>query len=132
MTSAGAPDGRVLAGAAQQRPEPRDQLLDRERLDEVVVGARLQARDPVLHLIPGRQDEDRRADAVGPQAGADGTTVEVGHRHVEDDGGGRAPGDRLERRAAAGRRVHGEALEAQRALEGLTDCVVVVDDEDER
>ncbi len=72
------------------------------------------------------------SDPVGSQAGADGTTVEVGHRHVEDDGGGHAARHRLERGAPAGGRLHGEALEAQGAFEGFADCVVVVDDQDER
>src|SRR5439155_19668065 len=40
--------------------------------------------------------------------------------------------DRVERLVAARRRLHGKALEAQRALEGLADRRLVVDDEDER
>ena len=129
-TTSGA--GAVGAAAAQQRVQARGQLGDRERLDEVVVGAGLQAGDAVLDLVARGQDADGDVDAVGAQAADDADAVEVGHRHVEDDDRRRALRDGVERLVAAGGRRHGEALEAQRALEGLPDGRLVVDDEDER
>ena len=38
----------VLAGAAQQRADAREQLAQRERLDEVVVGAGVEPGDAVV------------------------------------------------------------------------------------
>ena len=53
--------------AAQQRPDPRQQLAERERLDEVVVGAGVQPVDPVADGVAGGQHQDRGPDAVRPQ-----------------------------------------------------------------
>ncbi len=124
--------GARRAAAAQQRLQARGQLRDRERLDQVVVGARLQPGDAVLDLVARGQDADRDVDAPGAQPPDDRHAVEVGHRHVEDDDSRRALRDRLERLAAAGGGGDGEALEAQGALEGCSDRSLVVDDEDER
>ena len=44
----------VLAGAAQQRAHAREQLAQRERLDEVVVGAGVQAGHAVVDLARAR------------------------------------------------------------------------------
>ena len=123
--------GAGAAAAAQQRLQAGGQLRDGERLDEVVVGAGLQAGDAVLDLVARGQDADGDVDAAGAQALDDRHPVEVGHRHVEDDDSRRALGDRLERLTATGGRGHGKALEAQRALEGLPDGGLVVDDEDQ-
>jgi hypothetical protein len=46
-------------GAAQDRLDPGDQLAGRERLGHVVVGAELEAEDPVGLLLPGRDHDDR-------------------------------------------------------------------------
>ena len=124
--------GAVAAVAAQQRVQARAQLGDRERLDEVVVGARLEAGDAVVDVVARREDADRHVDAAGAHAPHDADAVEVGHRDVEDDRGGRPRRDGVERGAPAVGRLHGEALEAQRALEGLPDGRLVVDDEDQR
>ena len=51
---AGAP-----VGAAQDRPDPRDELGRRERLGEVVVGAELEAEHAV-DLAVARGQEDHR------------------------------------------------------------------------
>ena len=50
----------VRRPAAQQRVQPGDDLFERERLHDVVVGARLQPRDPVADLVAGREDAHRQ------------------------------------------------------------------------
>src|SRR5678815_5132917 len=45
--------------AAEDRVDPRDQLGDRERLGDVVVGAGVEAADLVALLRLGGQDDDR-------------------------------------------------------------------------
>ena len=124
--------GAVAAPAAQERVQPRGELGEGERLDEVVVGARLQPGDAVLHLVARGEDADGDIEAVGAHPAHDRHAVEVGHHHVEDDDGRRARRDRRERSPAARGRRDGEALEAQGALEGLPDGGLVVDDEDQR
>ena len=37
----------AVDGAPEQRADAREQLLERERLDEVVVGARVETRDAI-------------------------------------------------------------------------------------
>ena len=114
--------GRGSSSSPPRRSSARRraiELLDRERLDEVVVGAGLKAGDAVLDLVARGQDQDRRAHAVGAQPSADRTPAEVGHRDVEHDRRRRAARDLLQCRPAARRGRHGEALEAERALEGL-------------
>ena len=58
--------------------------------------------------------------------------VEPGHHHVEHDDRRRLLRDGGQRLVAVGGGGDVEALEAQGALEGLTDRGLVVDDEDER
>ena len=75
----------LLAGAAQQRAHPRQQLAQRERLDEVVVGAGVQAGDAVVDLAARGEHQHRRAVAALAQAPAHLQAVDAGHRDVEDD-----------------------------------------------
>ena len=122
----------LLAAAAQQRLQARGQLGDRERLDEVVVGARLQPGDAVLDLVARGQHADGDVDPVAAQPAHDADAVEARHRDVEHDHRRlvlRHGGERLHTVVGGG---HGEALEAERALEGLPDGGLVVDDEDQR
>ena len=122
----------LAAPPPQQRLQARGQLGDRERLDEVVVGAGLQAGDAVLDLVARGQHADGHVDAVAAQLAHHADAVEPGHRHVEHDDRRRALRDGGERLQAVRGGGHGEALEAQRALEGLPDGGLVVDDEDQR
>ena len=56
---------RKPAGSAQHRPHPREQLLQRKGLDEVVVGSQREAGDPVFNRVPRGQEQDRD---VAPRA----------------------------------------------------------------
>ena len=89
----------ILARAAQQRAHARQQLAQRERLDEVVVGAGVEARDAVVDLFAGGEHQHGRPVAALAQAPADLQAVDVGHRHVEDHDlvGRRRPGARAPR-----------------------------------
>jgi len=75
----------VGGGAAQQRAQPREQLLERERLHQVVVGARVQPGDAVAHLVARGEHQDRRLGACAAQPPAGLDAVDVGHQHVEHD-----------------------------------------------
>src|SRR5262245_65344036 len=54
-------------GPAQERAQPRLELLERERLDQVVVGARVKARHTVVDGVARGQHQYRRAIAGLPQ-----------------------------------------------------------------
>ena len=115
--------------AAQQRAHAREQLLALERLDEVVVGARVEALDARLQRVARGQDQDRHV-VVGAQRARDLDAVELRQAEVEDHEVGRERAALLERGRAVGGRAHLVALHAQRALQRLGDVLVVLDDED--
>ena len=118
--------------AAQQRPQPRAQLLQRERLDEVVVGAGVEP----AHAV-GDARRARSASAPGVRSPAarrrrqTSSPSTLRHQHVEHD--------RVGRRGARARRAPRRrprascdvvAVEPQRALERVAHRRLVVDDED--
>ena len=54
------------AAPANQRPQPRKELCEREGLGQVVVGARVETGDPVADPVASRQHQYRRPDARVP------------------------------------------------------------------
>ena len=66
---------RAFPGPAQDGPHPRHQLAGRERLDQVVVGAELEAEDAVDLVVAGREEEDGHR-AAGADLAADVVAVE--------------------------------------------------------
>jgi hypothetical protein len=64
-------------GAAQHRLDAGQQLVDLERLDEVVVGAALEAEHALVELAAGREHDDRGDRAEAAQLAAHGEAVEV-------------------------------------------------------
>ena len=105
---------RLLA-PPQQRAQPRPQLAQRERLDEVVVGAGVEPVDAVVDRVARGQHQHRRAVAGRAQPAADLEPVEPRHRDVEHD---RVDRRRRERRAPGGRprRARPSSLSSVRAL----------------
>src|SRR5690554_2347988 len=65
------------ADAPQVGPDPGQQLLDRKRLDQVIIGAGIQAGDLVIHTVLGGQDDDG---SVGGLADAPGDLKSVEYR----------------------------------------------------
>src|SRR4051812_21119847 len=57
--------------AAQQRPQPREQLLALERLDEVVVGADVETLDARVERVARGEDQDRGVVLVLAQPAGD-------------------------------------------------------------
>ena len=120
----------LLSGVAvrppEQRPQPREQLLERERLDDVVVGAGVEAVDPVLDGVPGGQHQDRSAVAAGAKLARDLQAVALGHQHVQDDGVHRRRRDRAEGLLAIRRQLDLVALELQGPLERSAELRFVI------
>ena len=74
---------RLARGAAaQDGADPRDHLGGAERLDDVVVGAELEA-DDLVHLGPARGQHHDRHVGAATQLAADVAAVAVGKRQVE-------------------------------------------------
>ena len=89
----------AAAGAAQHRADARDHLGAAERLDDVVVGAELEADDPVGLRAARGQHHDRDV-AAAPQRAADVAAVAVGQGQVEQHDVGLDLVGELERLAA--------------------------------
>src|SRR5262245_1665392 len=73
-------DGRAAPG---ERLDPRQQLREGKRLDEVIVAARAQATHPVVDLAERTDDQGRRDDPIVPEAPDDGEAVDV-RKHAID------------------------------------------------
>ena len=116
---------------AECRPQPREQLVDAERLRDVVVRAGVERGDLLALLADGREDEDRDA-RPRPQLAADVDPAPVGEDEVEDDRLGRANGGGRQRRLGGRGRVDLVAGAAEGRLERAQDLRLVVDDEDAR
>ena len=125
-SSEAAPRGRP---AAQQGADPRQQLLALEGLDQVVVGAGVEAGDAVLGLGPRGQHQDRHV-ALLAQAAADLDPVEPGQAEVEHDQVGDESDRHVERLDAVGGGADLVALVAQGTAQDVGDVGVVLDHED--
>ena len=110
-------------------PDPGDQLLGLERLDDVVVGAGLEPDDDVDGVALGGQHHDRDA-GLGADLLADVDAVLAGQHQVEQHQVGPVVAERLERLVTAGDHPALEALLAEHDREHLGQRGVVVDDED--
>src|SRR5258708_3472336 len=75
--------GRRLS--PRQGADPGQQLGEGEGLGQVVVGAGVQPRDPVLDRGPGGQHQDRRLDSLGANLAANLESVHPRQHHVPDD-----------------------------------------------
>src|SRR4051794_24935940 len=71
--------------AAGQRPQPRQQLAEVERLDQVVVRAGVEPGDPVGHRVARGEHQDRGADLAVAQPPAGLEPVDARQVDVEDD-----------------------------------------------
>ena len=119
-----------LAPAPQERAHAGDELLARERLDEVVVGARVQPGDAVRNAVAGGEEQDRQREPLRAQPPTDGEAVHPRHGDVEDDEVRDGPLNGSERAASVRRRRDIVPFRRERALEHAPNRGVVVDDED--
>lgn len=77
--------GDSRAAGPEIGPDPRQEFLERERFDQVVVRAEVESLDPVGHPRPGAQHQDGDGVPALPQAPQDHEAVEIGQPEIEDD-----------------------------------------------
>src|SRR5690554_2537452 len=119
---------RDETGRATDEPtKPRDDLLEAERLGDIVIPARRETGDAFVEGVLRRQEQDRHvvAPAAGPLEHLE--AIDVGQHDVEHDDVGVELADELDRRLAVARRAHVPALIAQRHRHELGERRLVVD-----
>src|SRR5439155_6530389 len=127
------PPGRireVAIGPSQEGADAAHQLAQAERLGQVVVGAELEADDPVDLLLASGQEEHRHLRAAGTQAAEDLEAVHAGQADVEDDEV-RGPLEPFAEAVLAGARDgHLVALLGEGIFDPTRHRVFVLDDQD--
>ena len=121
---------RVRCPATTQRSQPRRELLVGERLDEIVVGAGVEAADPVAHRVACGEHQDRHVRAGRAHPAGDLEPGDVGQADVQDDrldagGGGRD----LDAGDAVGRQLDHVPVLLEEAAKQSTETGIVLDDE---
>ncbi len=115
--------------AAQQGAHSRQQLVEGERLHEVVVRAGVEAGDTVRHGVARGEHQHRGAVALQPHPAAELEPVHARHEHVQHDRVGSSLAERHERLAAVSREQHVVAVQPQCALHRLAHGGLVVDNQ---
>ena len=117
-------------GAAQERPQACQQLLQGERLDQVVVRACIETGNAVADRATSGKHQDRHRVALGAKAPSDLEAVDAGKHDVEHDRIRRRLRHRRERlRAVLGEREL-VALGLERPHERVADRCFVFDDQE--
>ena len=111
--------------------DPRDQLPRRERLHEIVVRARLEARDACLLAGAGRYQDhgDTAGGHILPERPQQFDPVAVRHHHVAQDEVGTSGPGRVERGLAVTDYLHGPVL-GEKAPQVVAHVGVVVGQQD--
>ena len=120
---------RTRRAPAKQRPHPGEQFLVSKGLDQVVVGAAVQALDAVGRAILGGQQQDRDI-AFGPEPSRNLEAVDARHHDVEDGEVGHALAGAGQRDLAVGRDFDLVTLVDQGATQRGRDLGIVVHDQD--
>jgi hypothetical protein len=117
--------------AAQQGPHPRLELVEVERLDQVVVGALVQPEDPVAGGVAGGQHQHpgRLAGVVGPDAPDHLDAVEAGQVQVQADHVVVVDAHLVDRLLAVVGDVDGVALPTQAARDRVGQVGLILDDQ---
>jgi len=114
-------------GAASQRFHPRQQLLQGERLGDVVVGAHAQRLHFVIHAVLRRQDEHRHRDPAIAQRPQQFAPLEFGKPQVEHEQVVVAVGGEVQPLLAVAGGVDVVARLLEAAFDVLGDRLVVLD-----
>ena len=117
------------AAAAVQRPDAGQQLVEAERLRQIVVGAGVEAADHVLDRVARGEHQDGRVPPLPPELGRDLEPVLLGQHDVEQDDVVLVDVGQHGGLVAVGGDVHHVALFLQSLLDESGDLPVVFHDE---
>ncbi len=129
VQEAGAVGPGARSGASHECPQTSRELLIGEGFRQVVVGARVETRDPIRQAVTSGQHDDRRPAAASADPPGDLQPVEIRQTDVEDD--------RIEARPAVGsleavatgrRKLDDVPVPCQEADEQTAKAWVVLDD----
>ena len=115
---------------AGQRAQAHHQLLEGERLGQVVVGAEREARDLVAEPARRGQHQDSHVGVLAGDRRADLVAVQAGEVAVEHDHVVVGEGDLAQRLVAVERDVGGDRLAPEARLQRLGQEALVLDDQD--
>ena len=117
--------------AAEQRFDPREQLVVVEGLADVVVRADTEADDTIRWLLLGGDEQDRDV-GVASELEAEADAIEARHHHVEGHDVRPYTLERINGLTRIGNNVRRVAFLGQDAREQHRDVAVVLDDHDPR
>src|SRR5205823_7067805 len=114
--------------ATQHRAGAGEQLLELERLRQVVVRARVEAPYPVVDVVPCREHDDGNV-AAQSELTAHLDSVQPGQVEVKDDQVRPSEGNRVQRGPPVPRELDVEAFIRKAKLHEVQDRLFVVDDQ---
>ena len=117
---------RGPAAPAQERAHALGQLVERERLRDVVVPTRLEACDTLGHGVARRQEDDRDRLSASAQRRTEVAAVGIGQADVENQQVGAARVERSQQLGAARHGLDLEILLAQTANDDIAQPRVVL------
>ena len=121
----------AAAAAGRQRVQPRLDLAQRERLDQVIVGAAIEGGELVIQHVPRRQDQDRHIlPCLAPQLAAKAQAIDAGQAEVEHDGVEVAGYRQVHAGDSVARQINEVAPPLEEFVEVGGDVEVVLDDQD--
>lgn len=116
----------ISSGPPHASSHASEQLVEYERLDEVVIGTSIEPFDAVTHTISRCQHEDGSLIAFPANAPADLDPIDDRHRNVEHHEIDLPRAKQLERFATFCGERHAVALETQGSTDSLTKRAIVV------
>lgn len=117
-------------GPSRDRTDARHQFLDRHRLDQIVIGADIQALDLVRQRALGRQHDHRQVRTQGPRNGNEASAIAIRQLAVEQHQLVHRFAQRDGRFGQATNHIGDHALPLQPRLQGTGQVRIVFDQED--
>jgi len=74
------------AGTPENSLDPSNQFGHRERLDQIIIGSRVQSRDALLNRVAGSQDQNRDGVVLGADLSEEVEAVTIREPKIEDRG----------------------------------------------
>src|SRR5262245_52399636 len=119
----------IRSAAAEERADTGEQLRDRKRLDEVVVGSAVESPYAIVDGVLGRENQDRCLKATLTDGRQDLEPIPVGKHEIQNDAIERLVVDEEEAFLARGGDADVVVLRFQAVAQSLRDLLLVLHDE---